>query len=378
MSQNIPLINVSEQNKVLRKEIDAALANVIDNSAFILGQEVNKFEEEFKAYTEVKHAISCASGTDALLLPLMSMEVGPGDEVLVPSFTFYATAGSVARLGAKPIFVDSDATYNMDLEDLARKITPKTKAIIPVHLFGQMVDMEKLQSIVRAASKPGKKIFILEDAAQSMGAAFKGKQTGLWGDYAAYSFYPTKNLGAMGDAGMMAALDDDGNDRLRMIRVHGSKQRYYHELIGVNSRLDSMQAAILRIKLRHLKSYEAARTQHAKTYYASFASAGLGEKVQMPVDGKDRYNVWNQFTIRAQKRDQLRTYLSEQGIGSEIYYPLPMHEQKAFAQFGCKKGDLPFCEKLEQEVLSLPMFPELKKEQAERVVAAIFDFYKKH
>jgi len=374
-AQSIPLINVTEQNQALRDEIQTAVNGVINSSAFILGQEVQKFEEEFKTYTGVNHAISCASGTDALLLPLMAMEAGPGDEVLVPAFTFYATAGSVARVGAKPIFVDSDATYNMDLEDLARKITSRTKAIIPVHLFGQMLDMEKLQSI---SSGGGRKIEIIEDAAQSMGAALKEKQTGLWGDYAAYSFYPTKNLGAMGDAGMMASLTDEGAERLRMIRVHGSKVRYYHDLIGVNSRLDNLQAAILRIKLRKLKSYETARATHALQYQKLFSEANLAENVILPIVEKNRYHVWNQFTVRARKRDELRAYLASQGIGSEIYYPLPMHEQKAFAQFGCKKGDLPFCETLAKEVLSIPMFPELKPTQVEIVVSKIAAFYKKH
>jgi dTDP-4-amino-4,6-dideoxygalactose transaminase len=347
----------------------AAIERLIDSSSFVLGQEVKSLEDEFKAYTGVNFPVSCASGTDALLLPLMALGIGPGDEVLVPSFTFYATAGSVARVGATPVFVDSDETYNISLEDLARKITPKTKAIIPVHLFGQMVDMEKLLKI--AGSIP-----VIEDCAQSIGAAFKGKQAGTWGEYGAFSFYPTKNLGAMGDAGMMSAKNAAGNELLNMIRVHGSKQRYYHELIGVNSRLDSIQAAILRIKLRHLPAYEEKRAALAHTYQQAFAAKNLAEEVRLPVVGGDRKHVWNQFTIRARKRDELKAALGEQKIGSEIYYPLPMHKQKAFAASG-SGVTLPLCDSLEKEVLSLPMYPEMPKENVARVVDAVAKFYGK-
>lgn len=371
----IPLINVNQQNKALREEILAAIISVVDSGAFVMGPEVQKFEEEFKAYTSVKHAVSCASGTDALLLPLLAAEVGPGDEVLVPSFTFYATAAAPARAGAKPVFVDCDESYNISLEDLARKITPKTKAVIPVHLFGQMVDMQKLLEITKSAKQ---NICVIEDAAQSMGAAFKGKQTGLWGDFAGYSFYPTKNLGAMGDAGMMAALSDEGADRIRMLRVHGSKVRYYHDYIGMNSRLDSMQAAILRVKLKHLKSYEEKRGTIAAHYTKCFEATDLmkKEKLRLPVVLPERRHVWNQYTIRAKDREGLRAFLAEKGIGSEIYYPLCMHEQKSFAPYGAKKGDLPLSEKMEKEVLSLPMFPELELKKVEQVVGAIEEFFR--
>jgi dTDP-4-amino-4,6-dideoxygalactose transaminase len=299
----------------------------------------------------------------------MALNIKPGDEVLVPSFTFYATAGSVARLGATPVFVDSDETYNICLKDLEKKISSKTKAIIPVHLFGQMVDMEKLLKI--AGSIP-----VIEDCAQSIGAAFKGKQAGAWGEFGAFSFYPTKNLGAMGDAGMMSAKNADGHEKLNMIRVHGSKQRYYHELIGVNSRLDAIQAAVLRIKLRHLPAYEEMRTALAETYQKAFATKKLAEEVRLPVVGSDRKHVWNQFTIRAGKRDELRAYLGEHKIGSEIYYPLPMHKQKAFAASG-SGVNLPVCDSLEKEVLSLPMYPEMPRENVARVVDAVAKFYGK-
>lgn len=373
MSQPIPLIDVKAQNEPLKREILAGIERLIDSSSFILGKEVVSLEEEFLAYTGVNHAISCASGTDALLLPLMEAGVGPGDEVLLPSFTFYATAGSVARLGATPVFVDSDETYNICLKDLARKISPRSKAVIPVHLFGQMVDMEALLALT---SSQGRRIHVLEDCAQSIGAALKGRQAGTWGDYGAYSFYPTKNLGAMGDAGMISAKGDPEAERLRMIRVHGSKQRYYHEIIGVNSRLDSIQAAVLRVKLRHLGQYEKNRAALAAEYQSAFAAKNLADEVRLPVVGKERKHVWNQFTVRAKRRDQLKAYLAEQGIGSEIYYPLPMHKQKAFVPSG-DFISLPVCDALEREVLSLPMYPELPLPAVARVVDAIAKFYEK-
>lgn len=371
MENPIPLIDVKAQNTPLKAEIMAAIERCIESSSFILGSEVKNFEEEFQNYTKVNHAISCASGTEALLLPLMCAEIKAGDEVLLPSFTFYATAGSVARLGANPIFVDSDESYNICLKDLEKKITSRTKAIIPVHLFGQMADMEKICAMAATAKQ---KIYVLEDCAQSIGAEFKGVQAGAWGDYGAYSFYPTKNLGAMGDAGMMSTKHADCSERLQMIRVHGSKQRYYHELIGVNSRLDSIQAAVLRIKLRQLKKYEEARERIAQEYLKCFRDKNLAE-VTLPIVGKDRKHVWNQFTIRAQKRDQLKAHLADLKIGSEIYYPLPMHKQKAFGVAG--KVSLALCDQLENEVLSLPMYPELPLEATHRVVEAITGFFKK-
>jgi dTDP-4-amino-4,6-dideoxygalactose transaminase len=363
----IPLIDVTAQNAPMKAEYLEAISRLIDASAFILGQEVKSFEEEIQAYTGIHHSISCASGTDALLLPLMAAEIGPGDEVLVPSFTFYATAGSVARVGATPIFVDSDETYNICLQDLERKITPKTKAIIPVHLFGQMVDMEKVNAL---AANRG--ITVIEDCAQSIGAEFKGKQCGTYGDYGAFSFYPTKNLGAIGDAGLVSTKTEADAEAVKMIRVHGSKQRYYHELIGVNSRLDSIQAAVLRIKLRKLRQFEEKRAAIAGLYREAFRAAKISE-ITLPVVGENRKHVWNQFTVRAKNRDKLKTHLADHKIGSEIYYPLPMHKQNAFADAGRTK--LPVCDALEQEVLSLPMYPEMPPAHVGLVVEAIKQFY---
>jgi dTDP-4-amino-4,6-dideoxygalactose transaminase len=367
----IPLIDVQAQNRPLHEEMLQAMKGVLEGGAFVLGPEVKAFEEEFRAYTAAPHAIGCASGSDALLLPLMAVNAGPGDEVLVPSFTFYATAGAVARLGAKPVFVDSDETCNISVADLEKKITARTKAILPVHLFGQMADMEAVNKLARARN-----LTVIEDCAQSIGAALNGKQCGSWGDYGAFSFYPTKNLGAAGDAGMVTAADDKKAELMHMIRVHGSKQRYFHELVGVNSRLDSLQAAILRVKLRHLRAYEQGRERVAALYTKLFGQAGLGEEVRLPVLAPNRKHVWNQYTIRARKRDALRAHLAEQGIGSEIYYPLAMHKQVAFQRFLEKPVSLPVCEALEQEVLSLPMYPELADAQVERVVAAVRGFYK--
>lgn len=370
MNAKIPLIDVQAQNRPLQAEMLRAIQSVLESGAFILGPEVKAFEEEFRAYTKVPHAMSCASGSDALLLPLMAHDIGAGDEVLVPSFTFYATAGAVARLGATPVFVDSDDTCNISLADMEKKIGPKTKAVIPVHLFGQMVDMEAVLKIARARG-----LLVIEDCAQSIGAEFRGKQAGAWGDYGAFSFYPTKNLGAVGDAGIVSAADDKKAEAMNMVRVHGSKQRYYHELIGTNSRLDSIQAAVLRIKLRHLKSYEQGRERVADLYNKLFAQASIGERLSLPVQAPDRKHVWNQYTVRAQKRDALRAYLADQGIGSEIYYPLAMHKQTAFRKFLPGPVSLPVCEALEREVLSLPMYPELADTQVERVVSAVQKFY---
>ena len=369
----VPLLDVGAQNKPLRAEILQAVERLLDSSAFILGPEVKALEDEIAAYTRVPHAIACASGSDALLLPLMAEGVGAGDEVLVPSFTFYATAGAVARLGAKPVFVDSDDTYNISIEDLARKITPRTKAVIPVHLFGQMVDMEAVAKVVKGAKQ---KITVIEDCAQSIGASFKGKQSGCWGDYGAFSFYPTKNLGAIGDAGLVSAFTGEDAEKMRMVRVHGSKQRYFHEMVGTNSRLDSIQAAVLRIKLRHLPEYEKKRESIASSYRSLFRDARL-EEVRVPVVAPERKHVWNQFTIRARRRDELRTFLGEQGVSSEIYYPLAMHRQKAFAPFLDGPCRLPVCEDLEREVLSLPIYPEMPPAHAQRVVEAITRFYRK-
>ena len=372
MTAKIPLIDVQAQNRPLQAEMLRAIQGVLESGAFILGPEVKAFEDEFRAYAKVPHAIACASGSDALLLPLMAHEIGAGDEVLVPSFTFYATAGAVARLGATPVFVDSDETCNMSLADMEKKITPRTKAVIPVHLFGQMVDMEAVLRIARARN-----LVVIEDCAQSIGAEFRGKQAGAWGDYGAFSFYPTKNLGAVGDAGMVSAADERKAELMNMVRVHGSKQRYYHELIGTNSRLDSIQAAVLRIKLRHLKSYEQGRERVAALYTKLLQQAGLEGRVSLPVHAPERKHVWNQYTVRAHRRDALRTHLAEQGIGSEIYYPLAMHKQAAFKKFlpGGSQS-LPVCEALEREVLSLPMYPELADSQVERVVSAVSKFYR--
>lgn len=377
MAVKIPIIDVSAQNQAIEEEILRSLTQVIRSGAFILGPEVKALEEEFSHKLKLKNSISCASGSDALLLPLMAEGIGPGDEVLVPSFTFYATAAAVARLGATPIFVDTDDSYNMDLEDVAKKISSRTKAIIPVHLFGLMTDMIGLKNLVVDNSPPKGRIAIVEDCAQSIGAMQSGIPCGSWGDYGAFSFYPTKNLGAMGDAGMITAASDQDAHKLKMLRVHGSEKRYYHEFLGVNSRLDSFQAAVLRVKLRKLSEYEEKRAHAAATYFSLFEQAGLQSEVALPKTFSDRKHVWNQFTVRAQRRDELKAYLAEAGIGSEVYYPLGLHRQKAFAAFIEGPLELNHTERLEKEVLSLPMYPEIPAVHQEIVVASIKKFYTK-
>lgn len=370
---SVNFFDVSQQTKDLRAELLEAVTRVIDSGAFILGPDVHEFEKEFAHYIKSPNAISCASGSDALLLALMALNIGPGDEVLLPTFTYYATASCVRRVGATPIFIDCDPSYNMSLEDLEQRLSPHTKAIIPVHLFGQMVDMRRLQKW--AASVP-QKIYVIEDCAQSMGAALNGRMCGTWGDIGAFSFYPTKNLGGYGDGGMLSAQNPELADKLRVLRVHGERKKYHHEVLGINSRLDSIQAALLRVKLRRLEGYERARIEIADRYFRAFEQADLREHVTMPFVGDDRKHVWNQFTVRVRERESLVNHLKEQGVGCNIYYPLPLHLQKSFAYLGYKRGDLYMSEKVANEVLSLPMYPELPLEKVDRVVEAITSFYR--
>lgn len=371
----VPLFDIKLQTAAIRNELMEAAARVIDSGAFILGPEVNDFEREFAEATQSRHAISCASGSDALLLALMALDIGPGDEVCLPSFTYYATASCVKRVGATPVFIDCDSSYNMSIDDLEQRLSPNTKAIIPVHLFGQMMDMKRLQRWV--ANVP-QKVHVIEDCAQSMGASLEGRHCGTWGDIGAFSFYPTKNLGGLGDGGMMTAQSAEIADRLRVLRVHGEKKKYFHDVLGINSRLDSMQAAFLRVKLRHLDSYERGRIAIAERYLKAFEEADLFDYLTLPVVADDRKHVWNQFTVRVKNREQLIAHLAEEKIGTNIYYPLPQHLQKTFAYLGYKRGDLYMSEKLAGEVLSLPMYPEMALENVDRVVGSIRDFYRSY
>lgn len=344
-----------------------AVTAVLESQKCVLGPDVEAFERQSAEYIGAKFAISCASGTDALLLALMALEIGPEDEVITTPFTFVATIGSIVRLGAKPVFVDIDpVTFNLDPAQLERAITPRTRAIMPVHLFGLSADMDPVLAVAKEHGLP-----VVEDAAQAIGAAYHGRQVGTFGAFGCYSFFPSKNLGAAGDGGLLTTNDPELADRIKVLRGHGSRQRYYYDVIGTNSRLDSIQAAILRVKLRYLDSWTEGRQRNAETYRELFAESGLTTKIKLPTAPDGLRHIYNQFTIRTPKRDELKRHLQDKGIPSEIYYPLPLHLQKAFAYLGHKEGDFPISEAAGHEVLSLPIYPELRHEHLEAVVRAI-------
>jgi dTDP-4-amino-4,6-dideoxygalactose transaminase len=371
--QNVPMLDVGRGNHPLRDEYLAAIAKVIDSGRFLHGPEVGELECTVAGICSTKHAIGCASGSDALLLALMALDVQPGDEVIVPSFTFFATASAVARLRAEPVFVDIDPeTYNMDPQSLADSITSRTRAIIPVHLFGQCASMDKIQDIATKHRIP-----IIEDAAQAIGAAWGGKPAGSMGLIGCLSFYPTKNLGGMGDGGMMVCHDDDIAAKLRLLAAHGMQPRYYHKLLGINSRLDTIQAAVLQVKIAHLKAYVAARQQKALRYSELFKNSQLHETIQLPFQDPRALHVWNQYGIRVPygRRDALKQHLASRGIGSEIYYPVPLHMQECFADLGYSLGCLPHTETAAREILHLPIYPELTEQEQEVVVEGIESFY---
>ncbi|MHC9542837.1 MAG: DegT/DnrJ/EryC1/StrS family aminotransferase [Vulcanimicrobiota bacterium] len=363
---NIPMVDLKTQYHNIKSEIDEAMSNVLEASAFIMGPDVKKLEEEVAQFSQVRHAIAVGSGTEALHIALLSSGIGPGDEVIVPTFTFIATAEVVSLVGARPVFADIDAgTYNIDPRDVEKKITAKTRAIIPVHLYGQPADMDELMKIARAHN-----LVVIEDCAQAMGAVWKGTMVGTIGDVGCLSFFPSKNLGGYGDGGMILTNRDDVADKARAIRVHGSNKKYFHHLIGVNSRLDTLQAAILRVKLRYLAKWNDMRRAAA----ARYSKALEGSAFVTPVTHHDAVHVFHQYTIRAPKRNELQNYLKEKGVASMIYYPLCLHQQGAFAHFGGKEGDMPVAEKAQNEVLSLPMFPELSEEQTSYVAEALQAF----
>lgn len=370
---SVPLLDVRRQNARLRMEIGAAIDRVWESGAFIHGPACEEFEAAIAEYCGTRYAIGCASGSDALLLALMALGVGAGDEVLLPSFTFFATAGAVWRVGAVPVFVDIDpATFNLDAEDAARKVTPATKAIIPVHLFGQSADMA---AILLLAEKHG--LAVIEDAAQAIGATYEGRRAGSLGNVGCFSFYPTKNLGGFGDGGMMTTDDTQLNERLRVLRDHGQAPRYHHATVGINSRLDSLQAAVLNVKLSRLERWAAARRKNAARYASLIEDAGLTGRVTRPSVARHCESVWNQYTVRiaGDLRDRLQQTLTNRGIGSAIYYPVPLHLQPCFASLGYAPGSLPETERACREVLSLPIYPELDAKEQTTVVAAMHDFF---
>jgi dTDP-4-amino-4,6-dideoxygalactose transaminase len=365
-------LDLKAQFASIREEIMAAVTRVMESQQFILGPEVALFEEEIAAKLGAKHAITCASGTDALILSLLAAGIGAGDEVITTPFSFVATAGSIAYVGAKPVFVDIDpVSFNIDVRKIEAAITSRTKAIMPVHLFGLCADLNPILDITRA-----RKLLVIEDAAQAIGARYRGRVAGTIGDFGCFSFFPSKNLGAAGEGGLIATNDAAMAEHLRMLRVHGSKQRYFHEIVGTNSRLHALQAAVLRVKLRHLDEWEKGRIDRARRYDRLFAAKGLDRYVSVPrIPSGDLHHIFNQFTLRVQRRDELKNILRQQGIPSEIYYPLSLHLQKAFAYLGYHAGQMPVAEKASEEALSLPVFPELTDANQDLIVATIAKFY---
>lgn len=365
----VPLLDLTRQYQTLRDDMRAVLDAVCDSQRFILGPEVEAFERESAAWLGARYAVGMSSGTDALLIALMALGVGRDDEVIVPTFTFFATAGVVARLGAKPVFVDIDPVdYCMDPAQLAAKIGPRTKAIMPVHLFGQTADLDR----IRAAAG---EVPVLEDCAQSWGATFHGRQTGTMGVMGAFSFFPSKNLGGFGDGGLVTTDDEAMAARLRELRMHGQSGPYLHPTVGGNFRLDALQAAVLRVKLPHVQSWIDGRRENACHYAGLFEEAGLAGIVQQPTAVEGRGHTYNQYVVRAPRRDELRTFLGQRGIGCSVYYPLSLHLQPCFAELGYREGELPVAEQASKEVLALPVFPELTEAELAEVVGAMAEFY---
>jgi dTDP-4-amino-4,6-dideoxygalactose transaminase len=372
-NRNVALLDLKRQYEVIKGEIAEALKKVCDSGAFVLGPEVKTLEHNLAQYSQTEHAIACASGSDALVLALMAINIGPGDEVLVPSFTFFATASAVSRLGATPVFVDIDPeSYNMDPDDAERKITSRTKAILPVHLFGQMADMNRLNVLAHTHH-----LVVIEDAAQAIGSELEGRRAGSWGDMGAFSFYPTKNLGGAGDGGMVTTRNEHIAKRLQLLHVHGMEPRYYHSVIGINSRLDSLQAAIINVKLNYLEGWTMMRIQNAQRYGDLFTETGLDQVLGLPKPLPNRRHVWNQYTIRVPDgcRNDLQKHLAAQKIGTEIYYPLGLHEQECFRYLGYAAESLPETFKACREVLALPIFPELTESEQRIVVRGIQRYF---
>jgi dTDP-4-amino-4,6-dideoxygalactose transaminase len=370
----VPLLDLTLQYRGIATEVMPELHTIIEEQRFILGPVVDRFEREMEAYLGVRHAVGCASGTDAILLALRAFDCGRDDEVVTSPFTFFATAGAIHNVGARPVFADIlPGTFNLDPAAAEAAVTERTRVVMPVHLFGQMADMPAFRAL---ANRYG--IALLEDAAQAIGARQRVNgewiTTGTLGDACAFSFFPTKNLGAFGDAGMTVANDDDTAERLRKLRVHGGRQMYHHEEVGYNSRLDSLQAAVLSAKLPHLKGWSDARRRNAAFY--DHALAGVGG-IQTPVVGEDHESIYNQYTLRVRdgRRDALADFLRERGVGSGVYYPVPLHLQECFAYLGYREGEFPESERACREVLSLPVFPELTQAQLEYVAESVRAFF---
>ncbi len=363
----VPLLDLQAQYAPLRDDLLAAVARVCDSQRFIGGPEVDALEHELATTIGVRHAIGVSSGTDALLVALMALGIGRGDEVITSTFSFFATAGCIVRLGATPKLVDIDpVTFNLDPAAVALAITPKTRAIVPVHLYGLCADMDPILESARSAGVP-----VIEDAAQAIGARYKGRQAGAMGTIGCFSFFPSKNLGAFGDGGLVTTNDDTLAEELRLLRNHGAEPKYYHSRVGGNFRLDALQAAILRVKLPHLAGWTAMRRRNAERYRRLFTDAGLSDAVTLPAWPSDHEHIFNQYVIRVRRRDEVRARLEGAGVGTEIYYPVPFHLQECFAPLGHRRGDFPQAEAAANEVMALPIFGELTEEQQHHVVSAI-------
>ena len=370
---NVPLLDLKAQYATIRAEIEAAVAEVFESQYFILGPKVAALEARIAEYCSCAHAVGVSSGTDALLIALMAEGIGPGDEIITTPYTFFATAGSISRLGAKPVFVDIDPrTYNIDPSLIEERITPKTRAIIPVHLYGQCADMDAILEIADRHN-----LTIIEDAAQAIGAEYKGRRAGSMGRYGCFSFFPSKNLGGAGDGGIVTTNDAEVAERLSVLRAHGSKPKYYHCVIGGNFRLDALQAAVVDVKLSHLDGWSAKRAENAERYDKLFAETSLvaDGAVFLPERVMDRH-VYNQFVVRCRERDGLRDHLKSDGVGCEIYYPVPLHMQECYRHLKHRESDFPESERAAAETLALPIYPELSDEQAAYVVESIASFYR--
>lgn len=371
----VPLLDLRAQYATIRDEVRAAVDRVFESQHFVLGGEVQALEEEIARYCQTKFAIGCASGSDALLLALMSCGIGEGDEVITTPFSFFATASAITRLGARPVFVDIDArTYNLNPALIQNATTPRTKAILPVHLYGQCAEMDPLTEIAKQLNAP-----VIEDAAQAIGAQDQRRPAGSMGTIGCFSFYPSKNLGGAGDGGMIVTNDLEHAQRLYMLRVHGEQAKYHHRVVGLNSRLDALQAVVLRTKLAHLETWTTARQRKAQQYEIMFTDAGLNEEVQPPFVRADGRHIFHQFVIRVAggRRDALREHLRANEIGTDIYYPVPLHLQECFAYLGYKEGDFPVAERAAHETLALPVYPELTDQQQDYVVNKIAEFFRK-
>ncbi len=370
MKFRVPFLDLQAQFAAIRAETLSSVERVLENQHFILGSEVKALEADVARLVECQFAIGCASGSDALLLALMALEIGPGDEVITTPFTFIATAGSIARLGARPVFVDINPDdFNLDPQKIEEVITSRTRAILPVHLFGRPADMDAILEIAEASN-----LTVIEDAAQSIGARWKGKAVGSLGRIGCFSFFPSKNLGGAGDGGMVTTNDPVLAERLRVLRVHGSRSKYQYELVGINSRLDELQAAILRVKFPHLEKWTSLRERNADRYRSIFRQFKLNDVVRLPSAMPGSGHVYNQFTIRTPQRDEIREYMRQQGIATEVYYPRPLHLQEAFAYLEYESGDFPEAERASDEVMALPIFAELTEDQQQHVVSAIATF----